>query len=490
MKKLDRFILTSFLGPFIMVFLIVVFILVMQFLWLYIDELVGKGLSLWVILEFLMWGSCTILPLAMPLATLIASIMTLGNMGEHNELLAMNAAGISLKRILVPLIVVSIGISISAFFVSNNLIPVSYNKIYTLQYDINKTKEEIKIPTGTFYNGIDGYTLRISDRNKDTDMMYDVMVYDHTKNKGNVSVAVADSGLMKSTPDKSALVFTLYNGVSYEEDNDMRYRDTTLLLSKIEFDRQEIIIPLRNYAFTKSEDDKYGNEIMAKNLKSLQKDRDSIGVSYEQMHTKHINKLRYGMGLKYPSQLDTAKNKGYLDGLDPDSLFVDWSADKELLSIEEALDHSRNSQTMTESFEREIAQNSYFLRKIDLESFRKFTLSFACLVFFFIGAPLGAIIRKGGLGTPVIISAMFFVLYWVVDISGKKLATDGAITPMIGAFISTLVLLPIGILLTWKATSETSPFNIDSFKQEAIRAFKKFKKRYLHLWSKRARVSK
>ena len=164
MKKLDRFILTSFLGPFVMVFLIVVFILVMQFLWLYIDELVGKGLSLWVILEFLMWGSCTILPLAMPLATLIASIMTLGNMGESNELLAMNAAGISLKRILIPLIVVSVGISISAFFVSNNLIPVAYNKIYTLQYDINKTKEEIKIPTGTFYNGIDGYKLRITRR--------------------------------------------------------------------------------------------------------------------------------------------------------------------------------------------------------------------------------------------------------------------------------------------------------------------------------------
>lgn len=488
MKKLDRFILTSFLGPFVMVFLIVVFILVMQFLWLYIDELVGKGLSLWVILEFLMWGSCTILPLAMPLATLIASIMTLGNMGESNELLAMNAAGISLKRILIPLIIVSVGISISAFFVSNNLIPVAYNKIYTLQYDINKTKEEIKIPTGTFYNGIDGYTLRISDRNKETDMMYDVMVYDHTKNKGNISVAVADSGLIKSTPDKSALVFTLFNGISYEEDNTMKYRDTTLVLSKIEFDMQEIVIPLKNYAFQKSEDDKYGNEIMAKNLKSLQQDRDSIGQAYDKMYTKHRNKYLYGLGLKYPTQLDTAKNKGYLDRITRDSLFREWTLQEELAGMDESTDHSRNVQSMTESFEREIAQNSYFLRKIDLESFRKFTLSFACLVFFFIGAPLGAIIRKGGLGTPVIISAIFFVLYWVVDISGKKLATDGAITPLIGAFISTLVLLPMGIFLTWKATSESSPFNIESFKQEAVKAFKKFKKKYL--WRKRVKGQK
>lgn len=482
MKKLDRFILTSFFGPFIMVFLIVVFILVMQFLWLYIDELVGKGLSLWVILEFLMWGSCTILPLAMPLATLIASIMTLGNMGESNELLAMNAAGISLKRILVPLIVVSVGISVGAFFVSNSLLPLAYNKIYTLQYDINKTKEEIKIPTGTFYNGIEGYTLRISDRNKKTDMMYDVMVYDHTKNKGNVSVAVADSGLIKSNPSKTALVFTLYNGVSYEEENTMRYKDTNMVMNRVEFDRQEMIIPLKNYAFKKSEEDKYGNEIMAKNLKSLQADRDSIGITYDKTYVKHQNRFIYGMGLTYPSQLDTAKNKGYLEGFETDSLYLHWSHEVESINISETLDHLKSSISMTESFEREIAHNSYFLRKIDLESYRKFTLSFACLVFFFIGAPLGAIIRKGGLGTPVIISALFFVLYWVVDISGKKLATDGAITPMIGAFISTLVLLPMGIFLTWKATSESSSFNFESFKQDVQKYLKKLKKRYI--WRK------
>lgn len=474
MKKLDRFIIKSFLGPFIMVFLIVVFILVMQFLWLYIDELVGKGLSLLVIFEFLMWGSCTILPLAMPLATLISSIMTLGNMGESNELLAMNAAGISLRRILTPLIVISVLISIGAFFISNNLIPVSYNKIYTLQYDISKTKEEIKIPTGTFYNGIDGYTLRIEDRNKETDMMYKVMVYDHTKNKGNINVAIADSGMIKSTPDKAALVFTLYNGVSYEEDNNLSFRDTSLVLSKVEFDKQEMVIPLTNYAFQKSDENRYDDEIMAKDLKTLQQDRDSIGITYDETHIKHMKKYLYGIALSHAEQLDTAKNKGYLQGYDVDSLFR-WEAKEELHKIGQAADKVRSAIPLLESFEREIAQNSYFLRKIDLESFRKFTLSFACLVFFFIGAPLGAIIRKGGLGTPVIISAIFFVLYWVVDISGKKLATDGAITPAIGAFISTLILLPIGIYLTWKATTESAPFNIETYKVAIQKFFKDFK---------------
>ena len=482
MKRLDRFIIKSFIGPFIMTFLVVMFVLVLQFLWLYIDELVGKGLSFGVILEFMGWGAATLMPNALPLATLLASIMTLGGMGENNELLAMKAAGISLGRILTPLIAIALLISVGAFFVSNNLIPVAYKNIYTLQYDINKTKDEIKIPTGIFYDGIDGYIIRVDTENKETGMMYDVMVYDHTKNKGNVSVAVADSGIIKSNPGKTALVFTLYNGVSYEEENTMRYKDTNMVMNRVEFDRQEMVIPLKNYAFKKSEEDKYGNEIMAKNLKSLQADRDSIGITYENTYKKHQNRFIYGMGLAYPSQLDTAKNKGYLDGFDTDSLYLHWSPDVESVNISETLDHLKSSISMTESFEREIAHNSYFLRKIDLESYRKFTLSFACLVFFFIGAPLGAIIRKGGLGTPVIISALFFVLYWVVDISGKKLATDGAITPMIGAFISTLVLLPMGIFLTWKATSESSSFNFESFKQDVQKYLKNLKKRYI--WRK------
>lgn len=484
MKKLDQFILKSFLGPFIMIFLIVVFILVMQFLWLYIDELVGKGLSFWVILEFMWWGSCTILPLALPLATLIASIMTLGNMGESNELLAMKAAGISLQRILYPLIYTSIFISIGAFFISNNLIPISYNKIYTLQYDIGKTKEEIKIPTGTFYNGIDGYTLRIGDRNKETDMMYDVMVYNHTGNKGNVSLAVADSGSIKATPDKSALIFTLYQGISYEETNTWKYKDTSFVLQKIEFDRQEMIIPLENYAFQKSDEDRYGNEIMAKNLSSLQKDRDSLGTIYEGVFSSQQNKMLYGAAMDYARQMDTSVRHIYRNKFVPDSVMKWETLTNELKDINEAIAEIAIPISTLESFDRETMQYRSSLRRIDLESFRKFTLSFACLVFFFIGAPLGAIIRKGGLGTPVIVSALFFVLYWVVDISGKKLARDGAITPALGAFISTLVLLPMGVFLTWKATKESSLFNLDTYTKAVSTFIKKFTN-FKQLWRNR-----
>ena len=464
MKRLDLFILKSFLGPFVMTFFITVFILVMQFLWLYIDELVGKGLSFWVIMEFLGWGSATILPLSMPLATLLASIMTFGNLGENNELLAIKAAGISLQRVFLPIIFVAFGISVAAFFVSNNLIPLAYNKIYTLQYDIARTKDEIKIPTGTFYNGIDGYSLRVNSNNKETGMMYDVMIYNHTKNKGNISLALADSGMIRSTPDKKALVFTLYHGVSYEEDNTRTARDTSYVLQQVEFEMQEIVIALENYAFQKSEETRYGDNIMARNLEQLRGDRDSLGRLYDSTAAVQRKEVVYDLSIRSARQLDTAKNKDYDSAVNFPLDSLKWTdTQRELKAVEDAIGSVQKAiQTMI-GYDREVIQYTFYLRRIDLESLRKFTLSFACFIFFFIGAPLGAIIRKGGLGTPVIVSALFFVLYWVVDISGKKLARDGVISPELGAFISSLVLLPIGVFLTWKSTKDSSIFNIETY---------------------------
>ena len=284
MKRLDRFILSSFIGPFFAILFVVIFILMMQFLWLYIDELVGKGLSFKVIMEFLGWGSATLIPLSLPLATLLSAVMTLGTLGENNELLAIKAAGISLKRVLAPLIIVSAIISVGAFFASNELIPIAYNKIFTLRDDIGKTKEEIKIPTGTFYDGIDGYILRVNERDKETDMMHGVMVYNHTGKKGNTSLTIADSAMMKMSDDKTYLTFVLYSGSNYEETNTRKYRDTTLQLQKIEFDRQEMVIPLENYAFKKSEDTRFGDEVRTMNLRQLNHSEDSIGSRNPKTH--------------------------------------------------------------------------------------------------------------------------------------------------------------------------------------------------------------
>ena len=471
MKKLDQFILKSFIGPFIAILLVVVFILMMQFLWLYIDELVGKGLSFKVILEFLGWGSATLLPLSLPLATLLSSMMTLGTLGENNELLAIKAAGISLQRVLVPLSVVCIIISIGAFFISNDLIPVAYNNIYQLREDISRTKEEIKIPAGTFYNGIEGYILRVDERNDETGMMHGVMVYNHTKKKGNTSLTIADSAMIKMAKGKNYLTFTLYDGTNYEETNNKQYKDTSLQLQKIDFHKQEMIITLENYAFQKSDSSRFNDQVKSMNLGQLLESQDSIGIKNEAGKQKNIESLSKSRTLRYNSQLDTAAKTRAKTPFMPENIGQWKSIQAEIAAAENAKKKADEVRNTLMSYSRERYYNTFTLRLIDIEILKKFALSIACFIFFFIGAPLGALIRKGGLGTPAIISVLFFVAYWVIDISGTKLAKDGAVSAFSGVFISTYILLPTGLYLTWKAINDSAIFTMDAI-QNGIRKIK------------------
>ena len=464
MKKLDQFILRSFIGPFIAILLVVVFILMMQFLWLYIDELVGKGLSFKVILEFLGWGAATLLPLSLPLSTLLASMMTLGTLGENNELLAIKAAGISLKRVMLPLAITCTLISVGAFFASNDLIPLAYNKIFTLRDDIGKTKEEIRIPTGTFYNGIDGYILRVKERDEKTGIMRDVMVYNHTANKGNVSLTLADSALMKMSEDKSFLTFTLYSGSNYEETNTKKYRDTTLQLQKIDFVKQELMIPLENYAFQKSDTSRFDDEVKSMNLKQLQHGQDSIGRLSTSERENNTQAFLRARPLRYSSQLDSAGRASRNTPFTHENIMNWKTLESNVRALEKAKSNAEEMEMTLTTYSRETYHYVFTLRRIDIEILKKFALSIACLIFFFIGAPLGALIRKGGLGTPAIISVLFFVAYWVIDISGTKLARDGAVDPFNGVFISTYILFPTGMFLTWKAINDASFFNLDALK--------------------------
>ena len=464
MKRLDLFILRSFIGPFIAILLVVVFILMMQFLWLYIDELVGKGLSFKVILEFLGWGAATLLPLSLPLSTLLASMMTLGTLGENNELLAIKAAGISLKRVMLPLAITCTLISVGAFFASNDLIPLAYNKIFTLRDDIGKTKEEIRIPTGTFYNGIDGYILRVKERDEKTGIMRDVMVYNHTANKGNVSLTLADSALMKMSEDKSFLTFTLYSGSNYEETNTKKYRDTTLQLQKIDFVKQELMIPLENYAFQKSDTSRFDDEVKSMNLKQLQHGQDSIGRLSTSERENNTQAFLRARSLRYSSQLDSAGRASRNTPFTHKNIMNWKTLESNVRALEKAKSNAEEMEMTLTTYSRETYHYVFTLRRIDIEILKKFALSIACLIFFFIGAPLGALIRKGGLGTPAIISVLFFVAYWVIDISGTKLARDGAVDPFNGVFISTYILFPTGMFLTWKAINDASFFNLDALK--------------------------
>ena len=479
MKKLDQFILRSFIGPFIAILLVVVFILMMQFLWLYIDELVGKGLSFKVILEFLGWGSATLLPLSLPLATLLASMMTLGTLGENNELLAIKAAGISLQRVLIPLCAVCLIVSIGAFFVSNDLIPVAYNKIYTLRDDIGKTKEEIKIPTKTFYNGIEGYILRVNERNDETGIMHGVMVYNHTGNKGNTSLTLADSAEMRMSKDKSYLTFVMYNGSNYEETNTKKYRDTTLQLQKIDFEKQSIVIPLKNYAFQKSDSSRFNDQVKSMNLKQLNESQDSIGRLNAEGKVANLKTLSESRLIRYNNQLDTGYHLTTPFTLEEINTWKD--IDDEIKAYDKAKKNAEELQMNIATFARERYHHTFILRLIDIEILKKFALSIACLIFFFIGAPLGALIRKGGLGTPAIISVLFFVAYWVIDISGVKLARDGAVSPFSGVFFSSYVLLPTGLYLTWKAINDSAIFNMDAIKS----LFRKIKTKIMEMFKKK-----
>ena len=464
MKKLDQFILKSFIGPFIAILLVVVFILVMQFLWLYIDELVGKGLSFKVILEFLGWGAATLLPLSLPLATLLASMMTLGTMGENNELLAIKAAGISLQRVMIPLGIVCLIISIGAFFISNDLIPLAYNKIFTLRDDIGKTKEEIKIPTGTFYNGIEGYILRVQERDENTGIMRNVMVYNHTSNKGNTSLTIADSALMKMSQDKTFLTFTLYDGSNYEETNIRKYRDTTLKLQKVDFIKQELMIPLKNYAFQKSDTSRFDDEVKSMNLKQLKHGQDSIGRLSSEAREENIQAFLTSRALRHSNQLDSAGRASRSTPFIPEG-GMDWKdLGAKIKATEKAKNQAEDMHITLSSYSRETFHYVFTLRRIDIEILKKFALSVACLIFFFIGVPLGALIRKGGLGTPAIISVLFFLAYWVIDISGIKLARDGAVGAFTGVFISSYILFPTGIFLTWKAINDSALINTDAVK--------------------------
>ena len=462
MKKLDIYILKSFIGPFFAILLLVVFILMMQFLWLYIDELVGKGLSIKVVMEFLGWGSATMLPLSLPLATILASVMTMGSFAENSELIAIKAAGVSLGRALTPLICASFFIAIGAFFIANNLVPTAYNNIYTLSEDIRRTKDEIKIPTKTFYDGIEGYILRVDRNDSRTGMMHKVMVYNHTANKGNVSLTIADSAKMEMSKNKKYLTFALYNGINYEETNSQNYTDTTRQLQKTEFRRQELIIPLDNYGFQKTEVGRYSDQAKSMSLGDLTEDQDSIRTNLNAKIEEHLRSIRMDYTLQYAGQLDTSKTEVRKRSLFPLDSLKDLSLAKNIEYHNIAEGRINTYISRLSEFDRDAYPMSFTLKLIDIEIYKKFALALACFILFFIGAPLGAVIRKGGLGTPAIVSILFFVFYYIVDMIGTKLARDGAIDPITGAFIASYVLFPLGGFLTWKAINDESILGSDN----------------------------
>ena len=472
LKKVDKFVLKSFIGPLILTFFIVLIILLLQFLWMYVDELAGKGLDFNILAELLYHFALTFVPMALPLAILLASLMTFGNMGEFSELSALKSSGIPLQRIMLPLMVLIGIISVVSFFFSNDVLPYSTSKARTLLYDIRRKKPDINIQAGTFYNGVPDFSIKVTSKDPVTNRLDRLIIYDHRERRGNTSVTLADSGYMRTTPDGSGLIMTLYNGYTFNEieEKNINPGSKTHPSRKDLFKEQTIVIPLSGFELERSQEGLFKSSAAMLNISQLSFHIDSLSKAYNERVNYHFNDFKNSKfyhisnyafhpttGVSREDSLN--KMKVFNTKLLFDSLPAAERKDALTRAITNIKDGNIYLSQITESHYWEIK----VLKRYEVEWNKKLTMSFACLVFFFIGAPLGAIIRKGGLGTPAVISVFFFVIYYVISLSAQKLVEENLIGTFAGMWAASYILLPIGVFLTYKATTDSVIMNIDTY---------------------------
>ena len=474
--------LQTFLPLFFMTFGICLFIVLMQFLWRYIDDMVGKGLSILVLGEMFFYAALFLVPMALPLAILLASLMTFGNLGERLELLAMKSAGVSLIHIMRPLIITIGMISVGAFFFQNNVMPIAQVKLYTLLYSMRQKSPELDIPEGSFYKDIPGFNVYVKHKDNKTGLLKDLMIYDYSEGFNNARVIVADSGRLKTSADKLFLILSLYNGESFEN---LKSQEKTSQTTKAvpyrreSFSTKDILIEF-DANFNRTDESFMQNQYLGKNLKDLQLSIDSMNCKLDSIRIINADNLYDGSYLK-SFKAPAKENPDEKDSLlraEVTPLFETESSPDtdDFESIYQSLTPSGKASVLnrTKSAIENIRTDYYFrastvgteaakIRRHMTEWHKKFTLSFACLVFFFIGAPLGAIIRKGGLGMPVVISVILFIFYYIIDNMGYKMARDGVWPAWQGMWLSSAVLTPMGIFLTYKAVKDSVILNADTY---------------------------
>ena len=469
MKILYKFILKSYIGPFILTFFIAMFVFFMMFIFKYIDDFVGKGLDFSVLFELFFYFSLTTIPMALPLAILLSSLMTFGNMGEHFELTALKSAGMSLHKIMAPLTATTIFISIAAFYFSNNILPFTNLKAGSLLYDVRMSKPALMFKDGVFNNSIEGFSIRVDHKEKDGKTLTGILIYDHREMMGNNVVLYAKSGTMQETADKSYLLLKLNDGGSYKEVVSSGDNSKTHPLIRDKFKEKEIRFDLSEFKLTRTKEDLFKTNSQMLNISQLTSIIDSLDVK------KKVRKVFFDKQLKeiyYPRTSALLTKKDALKKETGNILSIDTLPKAMQLNIlESAANIARSSKVFVESAMEDFEMNDYSKSKYKAEWHRKFTLSVACIVLFFIGAPLGAIIRKGGLGMPVVISIVFFILFHILSITGEKLANEGEIETALGMWMATLILLPVGIFLTYKATADSALFDIDIYLQPFKKLF-------------------
>lgn len=463
-KKLDIFVLKSFLLLFAGTFFICLFIFMMQFLWRYVDELVGKGLEIKVLAQFFFLSALTLIPLSLPLSILLAALMTFGNFGERYELLSMKAAGIPLLRIMQPVILFCVLLGLTSFFFQNVVGPKAQKELWTLIVSMKQKSPEVDIPEGVFYSDIDGYNIYVKQKDRETGILKDVLIYNFSDGFENAHIIWAAEGKLELTADKQHLYLHLYNGEQFENlksqaglSRNVPYRRETFREKHtlIQFDTQFNMVD-GNFLNRRS-DIKNMNEITHA-IDSLTAYADSLGRS---MHSDIMQSTYKAPILSKSDSVKIQEEK--LSVINIDSVFNTLTSAEKLKTLS-------TCENRLSSLSSDWSMKSYLTKETDAnirghrsDWHKKITLSLACIIFFFIGAPLGAIIRKGGLGMPVVLSVLIFILYYIIDSGATRVAKSGEMNIILGTWMSTLVLAPLGGFLTYKSNKDSVVFNIDVY---------------------------
>lgn len=464
--------LRSFLGPFVLTFFITIFVLLMQFLWKYVDDLVGKGLEWTVIAQLLYYASATFVPMALPLAVLLSSLMTFGNLGEHYELVAFKSAGISLSRALRPLGILAVLISVGAFLFSNYIYPVANLKFGSLLYDVRQKKLAFNLDEGVFDNDLNGYVIRAGRKAKDNKTIYDVMIYDHTGHNGNTKVTVAKKGVMELTPNQQKMIFTLYNGYSYHNITDEQNAQEKRPFEFMKFDKESLSFDLSQLDLHRTNEDLFKSNYSMLNVHQLNHAIDSIShqvvtreKAFQQISIRKFGYLAKDTGkIRLPQKIPEKHVPDMTKFKYPFLRNFDMATRKQILQY--AQNNARYAKDdLLFHLDKYLKPKKGLIVDHEIVWNQKFKLSLACLIFFFIGAPLGAIIRKGGLGLPLVISVVFFVIYHVISVTGEKAAKTGEMSMIFGMWLSTFVILPLGLFLTYKATSDSPLVDAESWRK-------------------------
>lgn len=480
MKRIHRFIIRSFIGPFIVTFSIAMFFLIMQFLWKYVDDLMGKGLEISIILEMLFYVSASLIPLALPLAVLFSSIMTFGNLAENNELTALKSAGQSLIKVMRPMLIFVIVLSISAFYFTNYILPIANLKWHAIYWDILDTKPQFMLKEGIFYKEIDGYHIKVDRKNDEDGTLSGILIYDFTANADRRIIRAREGQMLKSDND-DYLFLQLKKGVIYEKVTAQKFEKVRVDFQKSFFDEAVIKFNMAGFELEKSNEDLYKQDYEMMNFIQLDIALDSLIRLNDTLDYKFSKNLRNNMVIlnndfiTLPHQLDTGTAQPTTSFAKVDTLIhIDsLHASEYNMSLADASNEIRGVKDMLYHQTLLLEQREFSLNEYRSAWHKKFTLSFAILVLFFIGAPLGAIIKKGGLGAPLVFATIFFIIYYILTIAGENMVDSDVIAPWKGLWLSTFILTPLGIFLTYKAANDSALFDRDVYKRWFSRIFRR-----------------